>query len=64
MFGVLLSGLVLLIISAVIPAFTTAKDGSYGSELENYIASHNPVDTYDVERLTKEFDAKQQRGFL
>jgi len=63
MFGVLLSGLVLLIISAVIPAF--AKDTStYGSELEEYITSHNPRDTADVERLTKEYDQKAQRNFL
>ena len=64
MFGVLLSGLVLLIISAVIPAFTDNKQSTYGSELENYINSHNPRDTADVERLTKEYDQKAQRTFL
>jgi len=63
MFGVLLSGLVLLIISAVIPAF--AKDTSdYGSKLEEYITSHNPKSTYDVEKLTKEYEEKQSRGFM
>ena len=64
MFGVLLSGLVLLIIGAVIPAFADTKNSTYGSELEDYIVSHNPRDTADVERLTKEYDQKAQRNFL
>lgn len=64
MLGVLLSGLVLLIISAVIPAFANDKPNTYGSKLEEYIVSHHPKDGSDVERLTREFDQKQSRGFL
>jgi hypothetical protein len=62
MFGIFISGLVLIIISAILPVF--AKDATYGSDLEDYITSHNPCDTADVERLTKEYDQKAQRGFL
>lgn len=38
------------------------KPRSYGSELENYITSHNPRDTGDVDRLTREFDTKISNG--
>jgi len=63
MFGVLLSGLVLLIIGAVIPAFT-GTSSTYGSELEDYIVKNNPNNTADVERLTREYDIKSKRTFL
>ena len=29
------------------------------SELERYIASHNPQSTYDIERLTEEFERRR-----
>ena len=64
MFGVLLSGLVLLVISALLPAFAKDNPNTYGSRLEEYIVSNNPKDTYDVERLTREVDEKQKQGFL
>lgn len=64
MMGVLLSGLVLLVISALLPAFAKDAPTTYGSQLEEYIVSHSPKDTYDVERLTREFDEKQKQGFL
>ena len=56
-----------LIISSVFSeAAAIAKDNpnTYGSRLEEYIVSNNPKDTYDVERLTREFDEKQQQKFL
>lgn len=37
---------------------------TYGSRLEEYIASHNPQNTYDVERLANEFDKQNSKGFL
>jgi hypothetical protein len=40
------------------------KPATYGSELEAYIVSHDPQTAYDVDRLTREFDAKQTRGYL
>ena len=36
----------------------------YGSELEQYIISHNPSCSADVERLTAEYNTKNSRGFL
>jgi hypothetical protein len=34
------------------------KTSSYRSELEQYIIANNPQTTYDVERLTREYDRK------
>lgn len=64
MVGVLLSGLAVLAVGAVVPALFDDKPNTYGSKLEEYIVSHNPKDTHDVERLTREFDEKQRQGFL
>ena len=38
------------------------KPVTYQSELERYIIAHHPQSTYDVERLTQEFDKKQSKG--
>lgn len=40
------------------------KPTTYGSELEAYIVSHDPQTAYDVDRLTREFDIRQTRGYL
>lgn len=64
MLGVLLSLGVMAIIGIVIPSLTNDRPQTYGSKLEEYIVSHNPKDTYDVERLTREFDEKQTQGFI
>ena len=37
---------------------------SYGSELENYIISHNPTCSADVERLTVDYNTKIARDYL
>ena len=37
---------------------------SYGSSLEQYITSHNPQHSGDVERLTVEYNQKVSRGVL
>lgn len=34
------------------------KPASYGSALEAYIVSRDPKDACDVDRLTRDFDAK------
>ena len=52
------------VVGVVLPAIADSKNSTYGSELEDYIVSHNPRDTADVERLTKEYDQKAQRNFL
>jgi hypothetical protein len=36
------------------------KPQTYGSALEAYIVSKNPQNTYDVESLAREFEAKQK----
>jgi len=35
------------------------KPQTYSSELEAYIVRHCPQNTYDVERLTRQFDLQQ-----
>lgn len=40
------------------------KPATYGSALEAYIVSNDPQDVCDVDRLTREFDQKNQGGFL
>ncbi len=39
-------------------------DDTYGSRLEEYIVSQNPQNTYDVERLAKEYNKQNSEGFL
>lgn len=34
------------------------KPATYGSALEAFIVSNNPQDSCDVDRLTREFDAR------
>jgi hypothetical protein len=34
----------------------------YGSELERYIMAHNPESTHDIERLTRDFERKNNSG--
>jgi len=63
MLGVLLSLGALVLVGVVIPSLTD-RPQTYGSKLEEYIVSHNPKDTYDVERLTREFDEKQKQGII
>jgi len=38
------------------------SDHSYGQALEGYIASRNPQDTSDIERLEREFHHHIQRN--
>lgn len=44
--------------------FNQSQKTTYGSELERYIVARNPQSTYDVERLTQEFDKKNSEGML
>jgi hypothetical protein len=39
-----------------------SKPTTYGSALEYYIVSNNPVDACDVDRLTREYEAR--KGFM
>lgn len=64
MFSVILSFVVLVVLGVVLPAAFGEKANTYGSKLEEYIVSRNPKDTYDVEKLTREFDEKQKQGII
>lgn len=39
------------------------KPTTYGSNLEAYILSREPKDACDIDRLTREFDQKNHKGF-
>lgn len=64
MIGILLSLAAMVVIGLLLPALASDKPQTYGSKLEEYIVSHHPKDTYDVERLTREFDEKQKQGLI
>ena len=57
----------LLMIGLAYAGYRVAKSSnntSYGSNLEQYIAMHNPQNSGDVERLTAEYNMKVSRGLL
>lgn len=55
----------LAVVGIVGPLVALATESTtYGSKLEEYIVSHNPQDTADVERLTKEYDMSVTKRFL
>jgi len=62
MLGVILAFVILAVVGAIAPAI--AKSDTYGSRLENYIVNNHPKDAADVERLTREYQEKEQRTFL
>lgn len=39
------------------------KPATYGSELEAFIVANEPKDAADVDRLSREFDKRNQGGF-
>jgi len=45
-------------------AMVGESKSTYGSQLEQYIISHKPNDTADVERLTREYDLAASKRFL
>lgn len=67
MVSVLLTVGVLAVVGIIGPlfAFASEKQTTYGSELERYIASRNPRDIFDVERLSNEYERSQSKqGYL
>jgi len=62
MFTAILS-VVLLGFVALLGSFVF-ESKSYGTSLEQYITSHNPQHSGDVERLTMEYNQKVSRGLL
>ena len=41
-----------------------SKPQTYGSGLEYYIVSNNPQNSGDIDRLTREYHAKNQDGYI
>lgn len=58
MVSVLLSILVLAVMGIIVPLTGLIGEQTYGSKLEDYITSHNPKDTADVERLERDYEVK------
>lgn len=53
----------IIVLGIVLPGFLFNQP-TYGSKLEDYINSRNPIDTYDVEKYTREYEENQHRGIL
>ena len=66
MISVLLTVSALAVVGIVGPLVSLISESSstYGSRLEEYIVSQNPVDIADVERLTTEYDRRAKEGYL
>jgi len=64
MISVLITIISMVVIGVAIPLLGLLSNQSYGSQLEQYINSKNPVDIGDVERLTNEFERKSAQRYL
>jgi acyl-ACP thioesterase len=61
----MLVGLLVLVLAyAGYRVAKSSNNTTYGSSLEQYISSHNPQHSGDVERLTVEYNMKVSRGVL
>jgi hypothetical protein len=59
MISVLFTVLALAVVGVVGPLVAMMSETTYGSSLEQYIASRNPKDTADVERYTRDYESKK-----
>lgn len=64
MFGALFLTLGIALVGIVLHLLGLLAQETYGGNLEQYILSHNPQHPSDVERLTIEYQRKQERNFL
>jgi hypothetical protein len=62
--SVVITIITMVVVGIAIPLLGLLSNQSYGSQLEQYINSKNPVDICDVERLTTEFERKSQQRYL
>jgi hypothetical protein len=62
--SVIITIITMIVVGVAIPLLGLLSNQSYGSQLEQYINSKNPVDICDVERLTNEFERKSQQRYL
>ena len=52
-----------MIILSIFERITKKFARSYGSDLENYITSHEPKTEADIERLTNQYLYRQNQSF-
>lgn len=45
-------------------ALITEPKNTYGTDLEQYIISRNPLDSGDIDRLTREYERKHKESYL
>jgi len=66
MVSVLLTISVLAIVGILGPliALATESQSTYGSQLEQYIASKQPQDVADIERYTREYELSASKRYL
>jgi hypothetical protein len=62
--SVVITIITMTVVGIAIPLLGLLSNQSYGSQLEQYINSKNPVDIGDVERLTNEFERKSAQRYL
>ena len=62
--SVLITIISMVVIGIAIPLLGLLTEQSYGSQLEQYINSKNPMYIGDVERLTNEFERKSSQRYL
>ena len=62
--SVIITIITMIVVGVAIPLLGLLSNQSYGSQLEQYINSKNPVDIGDVERLTNEFERKSAQRYL
>lgn len=63
MFGIAVAVIVLAGIGIIAPLVGIFTE-TYGSRLEKYIVNNNPINAADVDRLTREYQEREQRTFL
>ena len=64
MLSILFLAISVALIGIALPLVALFAQETYGSNLEQYIARHNPQHPGDVERLTIEYERKQDRNFI
>ena len=66
MISVLLTVCGLAVVGIIGPliALATESQTTYGTQLEQYIASKHPQDVADIERLTKQYELESSKRYL
>jgi hypothetical protein len=64
MVSAIITIITMAVVAIAIPLLGLLSNQSYGSQLEQYINSRNPMDVGDIDRLTNEFQRKTQQRYL